>query len=64
MDGNGEGPSVAGDGPHEAVDYQTRKMLNKNKADIEKSEKLIWISISIASFGFFLIVIAWITLAM
>ena len=64
MDGNGDGPAAIGDGPHEAVDYQTRRMLNKNKADIEKSEKLIWISISIASFGFLLIVIAWITLAM
>ena len=64
MDGNGEGPAVAGDGPHEAVDYQTRKMLTKNKADIEKSAKLIWISISIASLGFLLIIIAWVDLAM
>ena len=64
MDVNGEGPAVAGDGPHEAVDYQTRKMLTKNKTDIEKSAKLIWISISIASLGFLLIIIAWVDLAM
>ena len=64
MDVNGEGPAVAGDGPHEAVDYQTRRMLKENKTDIEKSAKLIWISISIASLGFLLIIIAWVDLAM
>jgi len=56
------GPS-AGDGPMAHQDAETRRMLKQNKEDIRKSNKLIWVSIFIASFGFLLIIIAWITLA-
>merc|ERR1712012_1066633 len=56
----GHNPSA----PQADVDQDTRKMLNKNKEDIEKSNKLIWITISVAILGIILIIIAWITLAM
>lgn len=50
-------------GPEADVDRETRQMLNKNKADIEKSNKLICASISVACVGIILIIIAWLTLA-
>ena len=56
----GHNPSA----PQADVDQETRKMLNKNKEDIEKSNKLIWVTISVAILGIILIIIAWITLAM
>jgi len=56
----GHNPSA----PQADVDQETRKMLNKNKEDIEKSSKLIWVTISVAILGIILIIIAWITLAM
>ena len=57
---HGHNPSA----PQADVDQETRKMLNKNKEDIEKSNKLIWVTISVAILGIILIIIAWITLAM
>ena len=56
----GHNPSA----PQADVDQETRKMLNRNKEDIEKSKKLIWVTISVAILGIILIIIAWITLAM
>ena len=49
-------------GPEADVDQDTRKMLTKNKEDIEKSNKLIWATITMAIIGIILIIIAWITL--
>ena len=48
--------------PQADVDQDTRKMLNRNKDDINKSTKLVWATVIIATLGIILIIIAWITL--
>ena len=50
--------------PGVVQEAETRKVLNRNKADIKKSTLLIWVSICVASLGLILIVVVWILLGM